>query len=109
VRRTRILVVEDEPDVRDLIVEILEAERYEVHAAVNRQEAKAELAQHAYDLLVIDLRSSVLFVTRPTRAKDGEGFLTKPPRLTVPKPFAPPALCWAVRRALTTPEQPSTR
>jgi DNA-binding response OmpR family regulator len=107
-RRSRILVVEDEPEVHDLIVEVLEVEGYEVQTVATRQEAIDELARHVYDLIVIDLRSPVIFVTRPTHATDYEGFLTKPAGLVLPKPFAPSALCEVVRLALAMPERPST-
>jgi CheY-like chemotaxis protein len=105
VRNHRILIVEDDPDVRNLIVEILEAEGYGgVHAASGGTEAVDVLARHAYDLILTDLRSAI-FVTGHMDAKDYASFLTEPAGLMLPKPFTPLELCQVIRRALAMPER----
>ncbi len=104
----RILVVEDEPGVRNMIVEILEAEGYGVQTASNGREAIDMLAQHAYDLILTDLRSTVIFVTGHMPANDYGGFLAEPVGLMLRKPFTPAELCQLVRRALAMPEQSSS-
>ena len=102
----RILVVEDEPSVRDMILEILEAEGYDVQTVSSGGQAVALLGQHAYDLILTDLRSTVIFVTGHMPARDYEGFLAKPAGRMLAKPFFPPELCELVRRVLSTPERP---
>ena len=54
-RRTRILVVEDEASMRDLLREILMAEEYDVVAAANGEEARAEIYRETPDLVLTDL------------------------------------------------------
>jgi len=106
-RRIRILVVEDDPDVRDLVAEILESEGYEVRTASNRREAIDVAAQRACDLILTGLRSSLVLVIGRTLAKDCEALLAQPAGLVLPKPFTPSELRQVIRRALATPA-PST-
>jgi CheY-like chemotaxis protein len=103
----RILVVEDEPGVRDLIVEILDAEGYDVQTVSSGGQAVAMLGQHAYDLILTDLQYTAIFVTGHMPAHDYERFLAKPAGRMLTKPFVPPELCDVVRRALATAERPS--
>ncbi|MBI2410126.1 response regulator [Candidatus Kaiserbacteria bacterium] len=50
----KILLAEDEPDVRDVVVELLEAEGYEVVAVGNGFELLDRLAVERFDLVVTD-------------------------------------------------------
>lgn len=50
-----ILVVDDEPDIRELIKDILEDENYLVHIAANGEEAKAEFDRQPPDLILLDI------------------------------------------------------
>jgi two-component system phosphate regulon response regulator PhoB len=50
----RILIVEDEPEIREMIRYILEPLDYLVSEASNAQEARKLLAQKAYDLILMD-------------------------------------------------------
>jgi len=50
-----ILVADDEPDVRDLIQEILQDSGFEVVTAGNGQQAMAHLESRPIDLLIVDL------------------------------------------------------
>jgi two-component system phosphate regulon response regulator PhoB len=50
----KILLVEDEADIRDLIQLHLERERYLVIACGNGAEAKEKIKNHDYDLLLLD-------------------------------------------------------
>ncbi|MDD5028949.1 MAG: sigma-54 dependent transcriptional regulator [Rhodoferax sp.] len=52
----RILVVDDEPDLRTLYELTLLREGYSVDAAANLQQAHAQLAQHRYNVLITDMR-----------------------------------------------------
>jgi two-component system response regulator AtoC len=53
--REQILVVDDEDDLRELIVEILTCEGFEVDQAVSAEEAAEKLSRSVYDVLVTDL------------------------------------------------------
>lgn len=52
---SRILVVDDEEDIRELLQEILTEEGYEVDVAANAAEARAARAAHAHDLVLLDI------------------------------------------------------
>ena len=51
----RIMVVDDEPDLRDLYRELLEAEGYEVVVAENASQVLASLQQQSVDILISDI------------------------------------------------------
>ena len=52
----RILVVDDEADIRDLVQEILTEEGYTVEVAGNAAEARAACAAQLPDLVLLDIR-----------------------------------------------------
>ena len=52
----RILVVEDEPAIRDLCRRTLGAEGFKVDVANDGEEAQGKIAESQYDLLFIDVR-----------------------------------------------------
>ena len=54
-RPARLIVVDDDPDIRDLIVQQLRQEHYEVVAAGSLGELYQALSMHAADLIVLDL------------------------------------------------------
>ena len=54
-RQARLIVVDDDPDIRDLIVQQLRQEHYEVVAAGSLGELYQALSVHAADLIVLDL------------------------------------------------------
>ena len=56
----RVLVVEDEPSVRGLVAEALEAEGYEIRAAADGLEALGVLERWRPDLIVLDLMMPVM-------------------------------------------------
>ena len=51
----RILVVDDEADIRELVRDILSEEGYSVEAAANAAEARAACAKQAPDLVLLDI------------------------------------------------------
>jgi DNA-binding NtrC family response regulator len=51
----RVLVVDDESDIRELLQEILSEEGYEVETAANAAEARASRARSAPDLVLLDI------------------------------------------------------
>ena len=52
---SRVLIVEDEPDIRDLVVLHLRRDGYEVSAAASGEDALAQIRQAPPDLIVLDL------------------------------------------------------
>ena len=54
--RGRILVVEDEPNVAQLIVDVLREEGHQVEAVLDSQEGLTLLSRGTYDLILCDLR-----------------------------------------------------
>ena len=55
-RSPRILVVDDEPFVAQLLVETLVGDGYEVDTAANGLLALEQIKRHSYDLILSDLR-----------------------------------------------------
>lgn len=51
---SRVLIVDDEEAVRDLIEEVLRAQTHEVHAAANGRDALQILRAKPFDLAIID-------------------------------------------------------
>mgnify|MGYP003558217943 CR=1 FL=1 len=51
----KILVVEDEKSLRDVIVESLEKERYVVEVACNYNEASFKVNDYDYDCILLDI------------------------------------------------------
>ena len=56
VPRERILVVDDEAGIRDLVGSYLRNEGFEVDEAVDGEDALAQFGRHPHDLVVLDLR-----------------------------------------------------
>jgi CheY-like chemotaxis protein len=56
VGKKRILVVEDEETINNMIKDILEEERYQVDSASNGEEALAKIEINSYDLIICDIR-----------------------------------------------------
>jgi signal transduction histidine kinase/ActR/RegA family two-component response regulator len=117
----RILVVEDEPTVAQLLVDILQEEGHRAEAVLDSQEGLARLSRGPYDLVICDLRmpgldgrafyqalaradspmqDQILFITGDTLAPETLEFL-EPNRLPyVAKPFLVEELKSAVNRQL---------
>ncbi|WP_323679861.1 response regulator [Exiguobacterium indicum] len=51
----RLLIVEDEPGIRNLLAQLFRAEGYETDVAVDGEEAIVYLQEVAYDLLLMDV------------------------------------------------------
>jgi signal transduction histidine kinase/FixJ family two-component response regulator len=60
VRRGRILVVEDEPTIAQLIADVLREEGHQVEAVLDSQEGLTRLSRGSYDLVLCDLRMPLL-------------------------------------------------
>ncbi len=103
----RVLIVDDDPDVRELIELTLEGQGHDVDRVESGPAALERLAQHAYDLVVSDLdmpdldvvavscaiarqpppRPALMFVTGYADAGPYEDFLRTVPVPVVGKPF----------------------
>ena len=54
-KRARILIVDDEPAIRQTLGAVLEDEGYQVTTLAAGEECVAELGRHAYDLVLLDI------------------------------------------------------
>ena len=129
----RILVVEDEPTVAQLIVDILEEEGHHAEAVLDSQEGLAHLSRDPYDLVICDLRmpamdgrsfhqalveagspmqDKILFVTGDTLSPATLDFLEPNHLPYLAKPFLVEELTFAVNHQLETdrnlPNAPDT-
>jgi DNA-binding NtrC family response regulator len=71
----RILVIDDEPDIRDSLEALLTAERYRVDLAANATEGLKRLESSTYDLVLLDLMmpdKSGMQVLEEVRQRDNE-------------------------------------
>ena len=117
----RILVVEDEPIVAQLIVDVLREEGHQLEAVLDSQEGLTRISRNEYDLVVCDLRmprldgpafydalvragssahQRILFVTGDTLAPRTLDFLEPNGLPYLAKPFLVEELKLAVNRLL---------
>jgi|SRR5215216_1230123 len=57
---TRVLAVEDDPTIRDLLIELLSGEGFEIQCAANGLEALAILGGWIPDVIILDLMMPVM-------------------------------------------------
>jgi signal transduction histidine kinase/DNA-binding response OmpR family regulator len=119
----RVLVVEDEPLVADMIEDLLALDGHEVDRAGNGREALERLGRRAYSLIVSDVRMPdlsgpafyreltrvdpalarrVVFITGDVMSPETRDFLDETGLRYLEKPFAVADFQSAVRRALAT-------
>ncbi|HEY2342605.1 MAG TPA: ATP-binding protein [Chthoniobacteraceae bacterium] len=117
----RILVVEDEPTVAQLLVDILVEEGHEAEATLDSQEGLTRISRKNYDLVICDLRmprldgraffealvrtanparSRILFITGDTIARGTQEFLESTGMPHLSKPFLVEEVKLAVRGLL---------
>ena len=117
----RILVVDDEPDIRDLLSEVLTREQYNVTLAANGEEAWRMMAQDRFDCVFLDLKMPgmsgqqlyqlihasdsrlarrVVFVTGAMLSPDIEEFVADTGNSVLSKPFRLEDLRSAVRTSI---------
>ena len=67
----RILVVDDEAQIRTMLTQMLEQEGYTVHTAENGEEGLAMVGRHSFDLVVTDMimpvKDGLKFIMELTR------------------------------------------
>lgn len=123
----RILVVEDEPTVAQLIADVLREEGHQVEAVLDSQEGLTRLSRSRYDLVVCDLRMPrldgpafyealvrggspmqrrIIFVTGDTAAPRTPEFLARYDLPYLAKPFLVEELKLAVQRAFERARRP---
>jgi PAS domain S-box-containing protein len=119
----RILVVDDEPEMAQMLAEILERVGHSVQTAADGQQALDRLADDKFDLILSDLRMPVLdgpalyqavakqhpellrrlmFITGDTLAPHVTAFLSQTPVNCIEKPLNPKAVQEAVERVLAS-------
>jgi CheY-like chemotaxis protein len=119
----RILIVEDDPNLRDVVQLILAGPGNEIDSVADGHAALERLAQHAYDLVVCDLhmpgvdgravylaierqsppRPAVVFVTGSHDTGAYKAWLRTVHAAVVGKPFDITVLRETVRRLLSGP------
>jgi signal transduction histidine kinase/ActR/RegA family two-component response regulator len=120
-RKCRVLVVEDEPTVAQLIVDVLREEGHQVEAVLDSQEGLTRLSRVHYDLIICDLRmprldgpafydalvragsfarDRIIFITGDTLAPRTMKFLQNGKLTYLAKPFLVEELKLAVNRKL---------
>ncbi|MEM7023698.1 MAG: PAS domain S-box protein, partial [Pseudomonadota bacterium] len=117
----RILIVDDEAEIRAMLAEILAAEGHEVLQAGNGREALARIRENDVDLVISDLimpeldgpglydvlcrrdpklSRHLLFITGDTLSGSARSFLERVDRPAIEKPFVPSEVLRAVSEEL---------
>jgi signal transduction histidine kinase/response regulator of citrate/malate metabolism len=120
-RRSRILVVDDEAVVAELLSDILEAQEHHIDVAYNGREGLEKIRSCDYDAIILDLRmpdingqqmyelmarempeklDKLMFITADTVTADVERFLEEVKKPCLTKPFSVQDLLETVRRIL---------
>jgi signal transduction histidine kinase/ActR/RegA family two-component response regulator len=126
----RIVAIEDEPTVAQLIVDVLREEGHEVEAVLDSQEGLRRLSRNRYDLVICDLRmphfdgqavyeslrragspllEKILFITGDVLSSQTREFLEPNGLPYLAKPFLVEELKLAVNRLLTSARQQETK
>ena len=120
--RGRVLIVDDEPAIRNILARILSNKGHRAQTASNGKAALALLEGRGYDLLVADLKMSgisgaelyqtlrkrspemadrTIFITGDTMTEETNDFLTSTGRPYLAKPFTPMEFINIVEAALS--------
>ena len=122
--RARILLVDDDPMITELVVDMLGMEGYDVDTANNGIEALQKLERQRYDLIITDLHmpkldgsgfyrelaqrklhslKRIIFLTGTTGVSDEHRFVQESGVPVLLKPFNVSELIELVRRRLSSP------
>jgi len=120
--QTRVLVIEDEPTVTQMMIDVLEADGHEVETAANGLLALEKIQKRAYDVILSDLRmpeldgvgvyralersrpallSRLIFITGSTEQPEYRGFLAQTSVPVIAKPFNVVDLQDAIHRVIS--------
>ena len=100
----RILVVEDQPDNRQIIRDMLADTGYEIAEAENGEEALAAIAKARPDLILMDIQlQSIPIIAVTSYALSGEEKKAREAGCDdyVPKPYSPRQLLAKIRQYLS--------
>lgn len=77
-RRLRVLYVEDDPGLRELVADVLEGEGHKVETAVNGKDGLTRLLEEKarYDLVLTDIRMPVMNGLEMVRSLEATDFKT---------------------------------
>ena len=122
--RARVLLVDDDPMITELVIDMLGIEGYDVDTATNGIEALQKLERQRYDLIITDLHmpkldgsgfyrelaqrklhslKRIIFLTGTTGASDEHRFVQESGVPVLLKPFNVSELIELVRRLLSSP------
>src|SRR5438445_2212083 len=123
-RCARVLVVDDEDQLRKLVTEVVIALGHQVEETPSGQDAVARLASHEYEVILLDVRlpdldgkaiwrrllvdrpalaARVVFMTGDTMSAETQAFLMEAGRPVLTKPLTIERIQRAVNEALTAP------
>jgi CheY-like chemotaxis protein len=126
IRGKAILVVDDEPDLAEVLVELFTQDHYRVDIAANGEEALEKLQQRSYDAIICDILMPrlngpafyhtiarrqpellwrVLFVTGDILSQETQEFLRQTAAPVLEKPFSLAELRRIVRHILRARER----
>jgi DNA-binding NtrC family response regulator len=126
----RVLVVDDEEDIRHLLAEILATDGHVVEEAANGRQALERLSEAQFDLVISDLlmpqldgpglyeelcrrdpdmARHLMFITGDTLSAAAHAFLQRVRRRAIEKPFVPDEVRHVVRAALDDAAQAAAR
>jgi PAS domain S-box-containing protein len=121
IRGRAILVVDDEPEVAEVLAEMLTLDGHEVETVANGVVALDKLQERDYDLILSDLRMPeldgpglykelerrhpdllhrIIFLTGDTLSPESRGFLEQTRASAISKPFAPETSRQVVQKVL---------
>jgi two-component system NtrC family sensor kinase len=128
--RRRILIVDDEAEIRETLAEILTGAQHRVATASSGREALERLEAEHYDVILTDIRmpdldgrtlyreierrwpdrtARVVFVTGDTLASTLRDFAAKSGRPVIEKPFLPDDVRRVVAEMAADPERSSAQ
>jgi two-component system NtrC family sensor kinase len=127
IARRRALVIDDEPDIAELIAEMLTRQGFAAEVATSGEEALAELRRGSYDLVLSDVRmpdldgpallrrlqrdwpalaTRLIFVTGDTLGLGAGSVLDKLGRPVIEKPISPEDIRRVIHATLAEPNAP---
>ncbi len=119
--KKKIIVVDDERDIRELIIEVMSGEGFEVDAAETAENALSMIKNNIYDVAIIDfnlpdmdgltlhhrfkvmdkeLANNTIFISGLIQSKDNLDYFFTQSAGFLPKPFRIKDLIFAVKKSI---------